>query len=405
MAKPFLRSGNLDDVLTLGENGQPVYALASQLREALRLQQQPAVADCLAIPIPNAQGDRIDWYAPIVGRAISWQAADDDARAAALPLLEHFQTTAEAINLRARHSGKANLQMFAALLSKAMQFPDQNAVFLVDGKPVITFWGCVKADGQIRNAPLDCLRPKDRPARPIDPPIVEPIVEPIVQPIAEPIAEPQPPAPVPPVADDQPHHAWWLLLLPAAFILAAAIWMLLPKPAPQPAIEMAEPAKVKPKPVMTPAALQLPLGYAEVLPPPVITPVVVDKLALTLPAEAVKAGSTAFLNGKWRVTLAIKDPLTGKPPSLLYQFNRGKGTARIVQGDKVTCRVEVNAGLMQSGNLVINSRTKARCSDGSRYQMPELVCKQGDAGAAAECSGRYGNNETVFPMTIKRESK
>ena len=397
MAKTFLRSGNLEDVLTLGENGQPVYALASQLREALRLQQQPAVADCLAIPLPNAQGDRIDWYAPIAGRAISWHAADDDARAAALPLLEHFQTTAEAISLRARHSGKANLQMFAALLSKATQFPDQNAVFLVDGKPVITFWGCVKADGKIRNAPLDCLRPKDRPAPPIAPPIIEPI--------AEPIAEPQQPAPLSPVADDKPHHAWWLLLLPAAFILAAAIWLLLPKPTPQPAIKMAEPAKVQPNPVITPAVLQLPLGYAEVLPPPVITPVVVDKLALTLPAEAVKIGSTAFLNGKWRVTLAIKDPLTGKPPSLLYQFNRGKGTARIVQGDKVTCRVEVNAGLMQSGNLVINSRTKARCSDGSRYQMPELVCKQGEAGTAAECTGHYGNNETVFPMTIKRESK
>ncbi|MBL5861212.1 hypothetical protein JBO49_11345 [Serratia fonticola] len=393
MAKPFLRSGNLDDVLTLGENGQPVYALASQLREALRLQQQPAVADCLAIPILNAQGDRIDWYAPIAGRAISWHAADDDARSAALPLLEHFQITAEAISLRARHSGKANLQMFATLLSKAMQFPDQNAVFLVDGKPVITFWGCVKADGKIRTAPLDCLRPKDRPAPPIAPPIIEPVAEPIAA------------APLPPVAEDKSHHVWWLLLLPAAFILAAAIWLLLPKPTSQEAIKTVEPVKVQPKPVITPAALQLPLGYAEVQPPPVITPVVVDKLALTLPAEAVKIGSTAFLNGKWRVTLAIKDPLTGKPPSLLYQFNRGKGTARIVQGDKVTCRVEVNAGLMQSGNLVINSRTKARCSDGSRYQMPELVCKQGEAGTAAECTGRYGNNETVFPMTIKRESK
>jgi hypothetical protein len=382
--------------------GKPVYALASQLREALRLQQQPAVADCLAIPIPNAQGDRIDWYAPIAGRAISWYAADDDARAAALPLLEHFQATADAINLRARHSGKANLQMFAALLSKAMQFPDQNAVFLVDGKPVITFWGCVKADGQIRAAPLDCLRPKDRPAPPIAPPIIEPVVESIV----EPIAETQPPAPLPPVVNDRPHQAWWLLLLPVALILAATVWLLPPQPAPQPVIAIAEPAKIQPKPVIIPAALQLPLAHAEVLPPPVITPVVVDKLALTLPAEAVKAGSTAFLNGKWRVTLAIKDPLTGKPPSLLYQFHRGKGTARIVQGDKVTCRADVNAGLMQSGNLVINSRTKARCSDGSRYQMPELVCKQGDASAAAaECSGRYGNNETVFPMTIKRESK
>lgn len=394
MAKPFLRSGNLDDVLTLGENGQPVYTLAAQLREALRLQQQPAVADCLAIPLPNAQGDRIDWYAPIAGRAISWHAADEEEQAAALPLLEHFQATAEAISLRARHSGKASLQMFAALLGKAMQFPDQNAVFLVDGKPVITFWGCVKADGKIRTAPLDCLRPKDLPAPPIIPAVVERIAEP----------QPAPVPPHPPVTNDKLRRSWWLLLLPTAFILAAAIWLLLPKPAPQQPIKVAEPVKVPAKPVIPPVALQLPLAPAEVLPPPVITSVVVDKLALTLPVEAVKAGSTTFLNGKWRVTLAIRDPLTGKPPSLLYQFTNGKGTARIVQGDKVTCRVEANAGLMQSGNLVINSRSKARCSDGSRYQMPELVCRQGDA-TAAECSGRYGNNETVFPMTIKRESK
>lgn len=394
MAKPFLRSGNLDDVLTLGENGQPIYALALQLREALRLQQQPAVADCLAIPIPNAQGDRIDWYAPIPGRAISWHAADEDARAAALPLLEQFQTTAKAVSLRARHSGKTNLQMFATLLNKAMQFPDKNAVFLVDGKPVITFWGCVKADGQIRSEPLDCLRPQDRPPLPIAPLVVTPIAEP------QPIPEPLPVV----IEEKKTRTVWWLLLLPVAFLLAALIWLLITKPGIQPPIPVTVPAKIPPKRVISPLPLRLPLAHAAVLPSPVITPVIVDKQALVMPPEAVKAGSTRFLNGKWHVTLAIKDPITGKPPSLLYQINNGKGTARITQGDKITCRAEVSAGLMQSGNLVINSRTKARCSNGSRYQMPELVCKQGDT-AAAECFGRYGNNETQFPMTIKRESK
>ncbi len=33
VVKPFLRSGSLDDVLALGENGQPVYACAQQLRK------------------------------------------------------------------------------------------------------------------------------------------------------------------------------------------------------------------------------------------------------------------------------------------------------------------------------------------------------------------------------------
>ena len=77
-----------------------------------------------------------------------------------------------------------------------------------------------------------------------------------------------------------------------------------------------------------------------------------------LPPEAVKAGSTRFLNGKWRATVALKDPITGKRPGLQYRLNGGKGNAIISYGDGVSCRVAVEAGLMQSGNLVINSRTR-----------------------------------------------
>ena len=73
--------------------------------------------------------------------------------------------------------------------------------------------------------------------------------------------------------------------------------------------------------------------------------------ALVLPPEAVKAGSTRFLNGKWRATVALKDPITGKRPGLQYRLNGGKGNAIIAYGDGVSCRVAVEAGLMQSGNL------------------------------------------------------
>ncbi|MGO2465615.1 MAG: SrfA family protein, partial [Serratia proteamaculans] len=128
-----------------------------------------------------------------------------------------------------------------------------------------------------------------------------------------------------------------------------------------------------------------------------------DKHALVLPADSVKAGSTRFLNGKWRATVALKDLPTGKRPSLQYRINAGKGSASITYGDGISCRVPIEAGLMQSGNLVINSRTKARCSDGSRYQMPEIICKQNETGPA-ECVGRY-DAETVYPMMLKRESK
>lgn len=68
------------------------------------------------------------------------------------------------------------------------------------------------------------------------------------------------------------------------------------------------------------------------------------------------------------------------------------------------CKVKVETGLMQSGNLVINSRTKARCSDGSRYQMPEIVCTPMGDDIAAQCTGRY-SADTLYPMMIKREKK
>lgn len=177
-------------------------------------------------------------------------------------------------------------------------------------------------------------------------------------------------------------------------------------PAPEPAPLAAKPQPVSPVKAAAPLPkLHLPLAHATLMPPPPapVLPQPVDKNALVLPPEAVKAGSTRFLNGKWRATVALKDPITGKRPSLQYRLNAGKGNAIIAYGDGVSCRVAVEAGLMQSGNLVINSRTKARCSDGSRYQIPEIVCRQGETGAA-ECTGRY-DADTTYPMTFKRESK
>lgn len=158
---------------------------------------------------------------------------------------------------------------------------------------------------------------------------------------------------------------------------------------------------------------KLPLEHATIVPPlpvvveqPVATPELTaaqSKSALILPFDAVKVGSTTFLNGNWRVSPDIKAAQTGRAPSLKYQIKNGKGTVKITHGDNVTCQANITAGLMKSGNLVINSRYRAQCSDGSKYQMPEIVCKQGLTGIA-DCKGRYDAN-TTLPMTMKRETK
>lgn len=432
MAKTLLRSGNLDDYQAVGGGGQAVFDSALQIRETLRLRKQQAMVDCLAIPQINDNGDRVDWYSPIEGKAVAWKAADEEARFRALRYLGSTLENAAALSRKSLQSGKTSLQLFGSLLEKAIQFPGENHVFLVDGKPVITFWGFVNLNENPRDDVLDCLRLADIPpvvtvAEPeqeeeippeitfaeADAPLLTPVVE-LAKP-AEP--EPQPPVIVnepevtPPLAQEKPARRLPLWSLPvAAVIIAAIVGPLLWKQQttqPVPAAAAVEVAKIDMAPLPA-LASALPLHRAEVTPAakkekPVEGPVVIaaiPKDALVMDANQMKAGTTRFLNGNWRVMVDVKDPVSGKAPSLRYQIQANKGTARVVHGDNIVCRAEIFSGLHQSGELMIKSRGNARCTDGSRYPMPEITCKAGTNDVAA-CTARY-NDHAEIPLTIKK---
>ncbi len=447
MAKTFLRSGNLDTVLALGENGQPVWTSALQIRETLRLRRQTTLANCLAIPQVNERGDRLDWYAPFTGKVKSWLGASDHERRQALELLTLNQQDLQALSLRARDAENPAMRLFGALLSKTLQFPDQQYVYLVNGKPVITFWGFVDPQARSRDDALACLRDSLEDALPPllpEPPAPAPlVVAPVIAPLievppaaAQPLIEPEPEAEEPAVEDiaepapeslpepvAPPRRAFTvrplMLLLPVAALVAAGVayWL---HSAPQPAaISVADvPVPVsKPPAVMVKAeklATTLPQTAATVVAAaPVATPVAPPEVVAehTEPAKAddlmmttkdARVGSVKFINGTWRVTLRQTNLPTGKPPSLRYQIRNGKGTATITQGDNIRCKADVTAAMTSAGSMEVRSRYTATCSDKSRYRMPELVCKAGDG--IASCTAQYGADQ-VFPLTIKRESK
>ncbi|ABS49441.1 MULTISPECIES: SrfA family protein [Yersinia pseudotuberculosis complex] len=492
MAKSFLRSGSLDDILALGENGQPIYTSALQIREALRLKKQQHIVDCLAIPQINEQGNRIDWYAPFEGKVTSWIAASSTERKAAVKQLAICLASASDISLRAKKSEKAAQQLFGALLAKALQFPDQNHVYLVSGKPVITFWGFVSQDKKMRSDPLDCLRqstdvvesaikvesivkaestvvpPEIRAKTVVTPAAVELSPQADIIPTPQLVAEPEItvgseliktpvrwlriggvlsiaaligalvaqfsgnlPGSTAPTAETQSSTAEHMTeqLEPSAShkpqVTADALAPVEPITAsvPPPIMQPLLPLDHAPVPPDAKVAAELIAAESIVAEPMAVEPIAVEPIAvepiaaepvtppvtrannnaLILPANAVKIGSTAFLNGNWRAIPEIKSSLTGKPPSLRYQIKQGKGSVKITHGDNVTCRANVTAGLMKSGNLVINSRYRAQCSDGSKYQIPEIVCKQGTTDIA-DCKGRYDAN-TTLSMTMTRESK
>ena len=441
MAKTLLRSGNLDDFQAVGGGGQAVFESALQIREALRLRKQQAIVDCLAIPQVNDGGDRVDWYSPVDGTVSSWKAAEEDERYRALRYLENTLASVESLSKKCLQSPKTAQQLFGSLLSKTFQFPGENFLYLVDGKPVLCFWGFVNLNENARDDVLDCLResliPEPAPVV-IDDPEPEPEPTPVItfeqadEPLVTPatnvriteddLYEPEPPRvivppvtqePVPEIVPKKRRVPLWSLPVAAVIVAAIATPLLWPKQAPsaEPVAVPAAPVAIAPKPIkpVEQLAMNLPLHQAEVLEPKVQAPVAkpepvviaaIPKDAMVMEANQVKAGSTRFLNGTWRALLDVKDPVTGKPPSLRYQIQNNKGTARVVHGDSIVCRVEVFSGLHSNGELLIKTRGNARCTDGSRYPMPEVACKAGTSDVA-ECSARYDAN-TVVPLTFKK---
>ncbi|EOC0551874.1 ssrAB-activated protein [Cronobacter sakazakii] len=472
MAKILLRSGDLDDFQSVGENGQAVFESALQIRETLRLRKQPLV-ELLAIPQLNEEGDRVDWYSPVSGKVMGWASASREERERALRFLESALSSARALSKRCLESEKTAQQLFGALLAKAVQFPGANFLYLVDGKPVITFWGFVNLNQGARDDVLECLRE----AEPIEPeiimtPLEEPEPEPTPLMMTEPDAPllatpPVSPAPVAP-APAAPVHAsaaalaayaaeaeatappeetapapvkaptparrsrvpLWTWPLAAAVVMGAVAapvtWYLLQQKetaAPTVSVAQIKAQEIAPAPVKSvdapaaPAApvvavaptTSLPLAEAKVTPPapvveekPVAAPAPVDKNALVMDANQVKAGTTRFLNGTWRLSIGSPDPITGKATSMRVEMKNNKGTARVTLGDNVVCKAELFSGLHQTGELMIKTRGKARCSDGSRYPMPEVACKAGP-NDVAECTGRY-DEKTVLPLTMKKVS-
>lgn len=437
MAKILLRSGSLDDFQAVGGGGQTVFHLALQVRETLRLRKQLALADCLAIPQLNDEGDRVDWYSPVHGEVVSWKAADKTLRTRALHYLEGLQESARTLSKKCLQSDKTAQQLFGALLEKSLQFPGENHLFLVDGKPVISFWGFVNLNEAAREDTLDCLRYVEPQAveEPVinDVPVIEepetpaivfqqadaPLLspdEPLINAYTLPDEEPvETPAPVLPLVSAPPSPArrirwmWGIPLAAAVAAVAIAVPLMIPtsqaesEPVAQTedAPEMPDSA---PLPVLT---ASLPLHQASFKPEPVVKeeekPVVIaaiPKDAMVMDATQMRTGTTRFLNGNWRLQMDISDAHSGKAPSLRYQIQNNKGTARVVREGNIICKAAIFSGLHQNGELMIKSRGNAQCSDGTRYPLPEVSCKPGNSNVAV-CTARF-DAKTVVPLTFKK---
>lgn len=212
-AGPLLVSEPLQRYRALGMAGDPVWRAAGQLRTAIAQRLSRGHADLLAIPEVDPTGRRIDWYAPFEGQVRKLSDLDEGERQSILNEVHrlHGEITGLADSMDAPQRSNAE-RNFARLLRHALTAPGEDTLYVVDGKPVMTFWGFA-ADANLPGVFL------------ASPPVTpQPAVAP--QPAAQAVM-----ASAPAVVAAGTRSAWWQWLLLAVLLLlllALLAWLVRP---------------------------------------------------------------------------------------------------------------------------------------------------------------------------------
>ncbi len=176
MHNALLVSGALSAFVPIGMDGAPIYKNADAFRDALERTPNLGSRDARFLAVPRFNGDEssADWYVPFPPanadgeyRIVSWQAASAGERAHALAELTAFEErlTQEGQKLLSM-APSGDLLLFAHYLTgmteaqklPAVHFPGSEYLFIVDGQPVITFWGFIKAGARLNASPFACLK-------------------------------------------------------------------------------------------------------------------------------------------------------------------------------------------------------------------------------------------------------
>ena len=141
-AGPLLVSEPLQRYRALGMGGDPVWRAAGQLRAAIAARLSRQHADLLAIPEVDPTGRHIDWYAPFEGTPRKLADLDEGERQAMQAEVHRLHAEISSLAEQMEAPGRSNAEHnFAKLLRHALTAPGEDTLYVVDGRPVMTFWG------------------------------------------------------------------------------------------------------------------------------------------------------------------------------------------------------------------------------------------------------------------------
>lgn len=175
MQSSHLNGDSLNNFYAVGVDGAPIWQSAEIFRDSI--ERTSSLGDTcskfLAIPKFNMDHSHVDWYIPFSPRRedgqyhiVSWNSASDDEKQkalAGLKGLEHKLST-HGQSLLSRNLNPDST-LFAHMLCgnspgeqlPALHFPGPDYVYIVDGQPVITFWGFLKPGEKVGAQPFASL--------------------------------------------------------------------------------------------------------------------------------------------------------------------------------------------------------------------------------------------------------
>lgn len=448
----LLRSGNIKDYTPLGVAGNPVYKWATQIRVAIKRKINVESAQVFSVPQPNENGDIIDWYAPVAGFVIPWSSATPEEKKSAKEQLEDIKQQLDITVDEFRNSEHAEQSVFYQMLAHVLQFPDDEHVYLVNGKPVLTFWGFVNSEATSRPNPLAILIIPELKA-------ITDTVHSDTGVVEETTINERPTV---------SRRSFWWWLLPLLLLLLLLLFMFRGSDKPDPEnppdkslpvhtqtddksefnttandidydttlqgsriniekeiteyespssqsqnmlpeqriLEESEDSKLSQEPEEMGLSNIEPIEQSQesqnsMLPEGHQTLNESSKMQpLMIPDESNTQNSTDFLNGHWQANSGLMDD-QGRPINLEYEFKDGKGSVRIKRNDAV-CSGSVKAK-RNGSELTFSDQEIIKCQDGRSYQPAKVKCNV-NADKQTVCEGTYSGGER-FNMNINKVKK
>jgi hypothetical protein len=325
-----------------------------------------------AIPVRNDKTNELDWYSSIEGNAIRFQQLSLDDQSKIKEKISSQFELLDQLGFRLKNEiGTEPAKTYASLLNSAKSYPSDDQIYVINGKPVITFWG-------FKTNPLS----KASSVKALDPSLAIPLT---IHQVNNPTFK----------RSWWQRFGWWLVL--AALLLFGVPAVLkscgtdfplykqkIEMPNCPPVNESSSSCKEEAKPVVPPAPINNPSPLQK-------TP---DKQVMS--PEALKNNDLRVFEGKWVLITELRDLRTGNKLVVDLDLGAngvgGAGTQMVGQNCSGGARVNIDG----SKNFNVY-QDQLGCTDGTRRSTNTYKCAVRPNQTQADCQFTCTDKKTMQP--------